>query len=222
MAGKILARSGRVAIRRFRRRDVRERMQWPPYADPVLEHLNYRLSTLLERERWILTRLTNAGRMYFAVEDENGSLIGETSLREIDPRARTSRLGIHLASDKRGMGYGREAMEALLDYYFNDMRYEVMFLDVAAHNTRALKLYESLQFEHLGPFWRIERRNLPVFSDERFADIRKHFRVRGGTVECKFHDMRLARGDYLRRTQGAAKSAEEPECYSAKHESDGD
>ena len=174
-------------------------MLWPPYTDPLFTHLNYPLSTFIERERWILARVANAGRIYFAIQDEAGVLIGEMSLREINSRARTSRLGIHLASNKRGLGYGREAMEALLEHYFMDMRYNVLFLDVAAHNLRALKLYESLQFRHLGPFWRIDGSNLHVFTDERFADIRRHFRRHRGIVECRFHDMSMTREEYLRR-----------------------
>lgn len=207
MAGKVRAKWGRVAIRSFRRRDAKERMAWPPYTNPLRTHLNYPLSSFIERERWILTRVTNAGRIYFAIEDESGALIGELSLREINSRARTSRLGIHMASNRRGLGYGREAVEALLDHYFNDMRYNILFLDVAAHNARALTLYESLHFEHLQPFWRIERRTLPVFTDEHFADIRGHFRRDRGIIECMYYDMRMTREDYLRRRREKMRAA---------------
>ncbi len=199
MAAKSLRRAGRVSIRRFRRSDLKERIRWPPYTSPLYRHLNYPLSTFIERERWLFTRITNAGRMYFAVEDEHCALIGEISLREINARARTSRLGIHLVSHKRGCGYGREALEAFLDHYFQDMRYEIMFLDVAAYNMRALRLYESLCFEHIGSFWRIENSDTPIFTDERFADIREHFRKDRGLTECRFLDMRLSRRDYQRQ-----------------------
>lgn len=182
-------------------------MAWPSYTDPLFTHLNYPLSSFIERERWILTRMTNAGRIYFAIEDERGALIGEISLREISTSARTSRLGIHMAPNKRGLGYGREAIEALLDHYFNDMRYDVLFLDVAAHNGRALRLYESLAFNHLQPLWRIERRTLPVFIDERFADIREHFRRHHGITECMYYDMCMTREDYLQRRRGKMRTA---------------
>ncbi len=206
MADKILARCGRVKVRRFRKGDLKERLQWPPYTDPFFAHLNYSLSTFLEREKWFLTRVTNAGRMYFAIEDENGRLIGEMSLREIESRARRARLGVHLASDKVGLGYGGEALAALLDYYFNDMRYNVMYLDVAAYNTTAIRLYERFHFRRLAPFWRVETKDLSVLHDPKHAEIRHHFRRRGGLVECCYHDMVLTEQEYQTRIANGARN----------------
>ena len=196
MAERILARCGRVKVRRFQRGDLKQRMQWPAYTDRFFTHLNYNLSTFLEREKWFFTRITNAGRMYFAIEDENGRLIGEMSLREIESRARKSRLGIHLASDKVGLGYGGEALAALLDHYFNDMRYTVMYLDVAAYNTRAIRLYEKFHFRRLAPFWRVETKDLSVLEEPRYAEIRHHFRCKGRLVECCYYDMVLTNEEY--------------------------
>jgi RimJ/RimL family protein N-acetyltransferase len=203
MAARILARSGRVSIRRFRRSDQKERLKWPPYTDPLFTHLNYPLDSFIDRERWLLARITNTGRMYFAIDNEDGRLIGEMSLREIDPTGRTSRLGIHLASNRCSQGYGEEALVALLDHYFNDLRYEAMYLDVAAHNARALRLYEKLGFRHLSPFWRLDGSHLPLFTDERYEPIRKHFRRRGRAVECMFYDMIMTRDEYYRARRRA-------------------
>ncbi|MCD6404887.1 MAG: GNAT family N-acetyltransferase [Planctomycetes bacterium] len=197
MRSKIYACEGRVKVRRFRRSDAKERLAWPPYTDLLFTHLNYRLSTFVDRERWLLARMTDTGRIYFAVEDEKGHLIGEMSLREIDADARTSRLGVHLASNKLGQGYGREALSALLDHYFNRMRYDVLYLDVAAHNKRALRLYESLHFRHLSPFWRLAPTEVPVFTDEAYAELRRFFRLRGSALECLYHDMCLTKKVYF-------------------------
>ncbi len=197
MKSKIYAREGRVKVRRFKRSDAKERMAWPPYTDALFTHLNYRLSSFIDRERWLLTRMTDSGRIYFAIEDENGHLIGEMSLREIDAAARTSRLGIHLASNKLGQGYGREALSALLDHYFNEMRYNVLYLDVAAFNKRALRLYENLHFRHLSSFWRLASTEVPIFTDEAYTESRRFFRLRGSALECLFHDMCLTKKTYL-------------------------
>ncbi len=218
MGERFLGRCGRVRVRRFRRGDQKERMRWPPYVNPFLKHLNYNLSTFIEREKWLLTRITNTGRMYFAIEDESGRLIGEMSLREVNTRARSSRLGIHLASDKTGRGYGREALTALLDYYFNDMRYNVMYLDVAAHNKTALQLYEKLRFEHLAPFWRVVSKDLSILDDPRYEDISGFFRRKGRLVECCYYDMVLTRDRYHESLGDSPATTDAPREHTASPE----
>ena len=205
VAEKVLARCGRAAVRKFRRSDLAERLEWLPYKDPFNAHLNFPLATFMDRERWLWTRTVNAGRMYFAIVDEYARLVGEISLRDIEPVGKTSRLGIHLASNKLGEGYGREALEALLSYYFRNMKWEAMYLDVAAFNVRALTLYEHMHFEHIAPFWRqTTAPDVPVFTDEQYAPIRRFFRHNGNTVEVLHYDMLLSREVYL-ETHGAEK-----------------
>lgn len=203
MSEKVIGCQGRVKVRKFRRRDLKNRLAWPPYTKPLLAHLNYSLSGIVERERWVLARVTNVGRMYFAIEDENGELIGEMSLREMDMEAKRSRLGIHFASNKVGLGYGGEAISALLDYYFNRMGFAVMYLDVAAHNTRAIRLYERMQFQYLAPFWRLEPADLKIFEDEAYAGIRRFFRRKRNSLECLFQDMQLTREHYYETLEKA-------------------
>jgi RimJ/RimL family protein N-acetyltransferase len=200
MSARVLARCGRVAVRRFRRNDLQERLLWPPYTDPFFTHLNYPLNTFIEREKWLFARTVNAGRMYFAAEDEDAKLIGEMSLRDIDAAEKGSRLGIHMASNKTDQGYGREALSALLIHYFGEMNYQVMYLDVAAFNVRALHLYETLHFEHLSPFWRrildFDIKDVPIFTEPKYGGIRRFFRG-GANLECLYYDMLLTKDRYL-------------------------
>jgi len=213
MSAKIFARCGRVSIRRFRRSDLQERLLWPPYMDSFFTHLNYPLGTFIEREKWLFARTVNAGRMYFAAEDENGKLIGEMSLREIDAAEKGSRLGIHMASNKTDQGYGREALSALLIHYFGEMDYSVMYLDVAAFNFRALHLYESLHFEHLSPFWRrildFDLKDVPIFTEPKYGGIRRFFRG-GMNLECLYYDMLLTKERYLQALPSAKQTGRGP------------
>jgi len=211
MADKVLAREGRVVVRKFKRSDLTDRMAWPPYADSLFAHLNFSLSTFIEREKWLFTRTVNVGRMYFAIEDENGRFIGEMSLRDVDAVKKACRLGIHLASDKVSLGYGREALEALLWHYFRGMQWNVIYLDVAGYNVRALRLYERLDFTHLATFW---RRSVDIdetiLADPNRAAIRRFVRHATAGLEVLHYDMALARERYLEtRGAGAAPLAEE-------------
>jgi len=204
MSGKVLAREGRVTVRKFRRSDLQDRLEWPPYTDALFTHLNCDLSNFIEREKWIFARIMNSGRMYFAIEDEHGEFIGEISLRDIDADAKMGRLGIHLASNKLGRAYGREALSALLSYYFLTMKWNAVFLDVAAYNHRALRLYERLNFQYLPPFWRRIVADESVLTDPACAGIRQLLRRGPSGIEGFHHDMSLTRERYLQAREASA------------------
>lgn len=44
----------------------------------------------------------------------------------------------------KGRGYGTEAMEALFDFFFQDLTANKVWLDVYPHNTTGIRLYEKL------------------------------------------------------------------------------
>lgn len=49
-----------------------------------------------------------------------------------------------IAIEPKGLGYGREAMQALLAHAFGPLRMNKLWLDVYPHNTVGIRLYESL------------------------------------------------------------------------------
>jgi RimJ/RimL family protein N-acetyltransferase len=89
------------------------------------------------------------------------------------------------------------------------MAYQTMYLDVAAFNVRALRLYERLHFEHLAPFWRrildFTLNEVPVFTDGRYASMRRFFRGDDSHLECLYYDMALTRERYM-ETRAPAQS----------------
>lgn len=56
------------------------------------------------------------------------------------------------ASASRGKGYGKEAMDLLLDYGFNNMKLHRIQLNVLEFNIPAIKLYEKSGFKREGVF----------------------------------------------------------------------
>ncbi len=51
------------------------------------------------------------------------------------------------AIEKKGLGYGREALKALINYVFEETKTNRFFLDVYPDNKIGIKLYESLYME---------------------------------------------------------------------------
>lgn len=77
----------------------------------------------------------------------DGAIIGSASYRDI-VEGESAELSIVIGSaDARGRGLGREAMALLIDYGFDAMKLESIWLIVRADNAVAVGLFGSLGFE---------------------------------------------------------------------------
>ena len=83
----------------------------------------------------------------------NGHVVGNAGLHPISDNPRQKHvcsLGISVADAHQGRGVGRALMNACLDFADHWANYARVELTVHADNARAIKLYESLGFEHEG------------------------------------------------------------------------
>jgi RimJ/RimL family protein N-acetyltransferase len=108
-------------------------------------------------------RLSEDPGMWFGITVD-GTLIGWCSLRDWDD-ARTLRLGIGIG-DKRcwGQGYGRDAVNTLLEYAFMHRNAHKVWLEVADDNERAIRSYRSCGFVQEG------RVRETAWRDGRYVD----------------------------------------------------
>lgn len=73
--------------------------------------------------------------------------IGGIGLRDIDRVNGSAEASIFITSrDDWGKGYGTDAMNALLDYAFGEMRLHRVYLHVFDYNPRAIRSYEKAGF----------------------------------------------------------------------------
>ena len=78
-------------------------------------------------------------------------LIGSCQLRHIHHVHRTAELQIRIGgADKRGHGYGTEAIRLLLDFAFTDLNLQRVCLHVFSTNPRAVRAYEKAGFSREG------------------------------------------------------------------------
>ena len=83
----------------------------------------------------------------------NGRVVGNAGLHPLNDNPRQKHvcgLGISIADAYQGRGVGRVLMNACLDFADNWANYARVELTVHADNARAVKLYQSLGFEHEG------------------------------------------------------------------------
>lgn len=82
---------------------------------------------------------------------EERSLIGSCGLHHIDTLNRRAEIGIYIGEDKQqNQGYGKETILLLLDYGFQILNLNSIYLQAYSYNTRAIQCYERCGFKTVG------------------------------------------------------------------------
>lgn len=96
--------------------------------------------------RWYHAMLKDSGREYFTAMTESGEFLGMIRTDEIDPINRSIRIGLDIAVEKRGQGWGTKVYRALLKWLFDYMGYHRVWLYALACNEPGLRLYRRVGF----------------------------------------------------------------------------
>ena len=110
-----------------------------------------RLLTSHMETEWIRDAVA-AGHVLFTIYDKNsGAPIGTTSLMGTDHVNRTAEFGIMIGEKEyQNRGFGSEATLLTVDYGFNILNLESIYLRVHDFNRRALRIYEKVGFKTCG------------------------------------------------------------------------
>jgi RimJ/RimL family protein N-acetyltransferase len=194
-------RSIRTSIRLWKRQDDDLSDEWPSYKDPLEPIWNIPRRFTGGAETWYNGFDNGIMRRTWAVEDRKGHLIGRISLREIDERKGQARLGITFGAPFVGRGLGTEALAIFLDYYFTNLGFQAMVLDVAGPNQRAVRCYTRLGFRCIGSDWRYAGTNFDsrILDDPRYAHVRQFFRADQRGLLVQFLEMQLVKEEWLAR-----------------------
>ncbi len=201
-------RGPRVTIRPMKRADLDAMTQWRPFSDPLYRPFDFPRQSRAEQMRWFELRSKDPGRRLYTVEDEDRRVIGSLTLREIDGH-RSARLGITIGADFVSQGYGTEALRLFLYYFFQEMGFARMFLDVAATNLRAVRCYRSVGFRQVGQHYRpaSDPSYRDLLREPRYRHLRPFFSHQGAVTQVLFYDMSLTREDWQALN---TREAEEP------------
>ena len=83
----------------------------------------------------------------FIIDDEQYKPIGLVIIDKIKWEYSHCEVGIAIyKKDKRRQGYGKDALKTLLDFIFNNMNLNLVYLNVLEENIPAINLYKSLGF----------------------------------------------------------------------------
>jgi RimJ/RimL family protein N-acetyltransferase len=147
--------------------------------------------------RWFEWRRRDPSRRLYTIVNEKHKVIGSLTLRDVDGR-RSARLGITIGADFVSQGYGTEAMYLFLDYYFGEMGFDMMVLDVAATNLRAVRTYQAIGFRETGHHYRLASH--PSYgilqTESRYRHLRRFFQRTGAVTKVLFYDMSMTREEW--------------------------
>ncbi|NCU44034.1 N-acetyltransferase [Candidatus Saccharibacteria bacterium] len=81
---------------------------------------------------------------------EENVTVGCVDLFDFDPANRRAGIGILITEDERGKGYGKEALELMIDYAFNTLNLHQIFCNILENNEQSLKLFKKQGFKTIG------------------------------------------------------------------------
>ncbi|PLX21796.1 hypothetical protein C0584_01690 [Candidatus Parcubacteria bacterium] len=95
--------------------------------------------TMQMQEKWVEDRAVNDTSMVLSIVLNNGTLIGNIAVRDINRVDRTANTGCVIGEkDEWGKGYGREAKMLFLDYLFNTLNLRKINSTAIAFNGRSI------------------------------------------------------------------------------------
>lgn len=109
-------------------------------------------SSIENCENFIKEANLNSNSKHFAITDEDNNWIGTVSLKNIDKIVRQAEYAIITSSKVHGKGYAYKATIELLNYAFNNLNLNRIYLDVLEDNVRANKFYLKCGFKLEGTF----------------------------------------------------------------------
>jgi RimJ/RimL family protein N-acetyltransferase len=149
---KPMISSGRVYLRPFEASDAELYRRWRADADPMALagwHERAPLS-LAQVEKRIARLADEQGKehvTFLICLQADDRPIGEVMLADLDRRNGSAQLGIFIGeAGEWGKGYGTDAVNAIVDFGFAELRLERIWLNVWTENPRARRAYEKAGF----------------------------------------------------------------------------
>jgi RimJ/RimL family protein N-acetyltransferase len=142
----------RLTLRAIERDDLPRYVAW--MNDPEVTHhiKTYPPLNLEDETDWYEQQRRDASSLNLAIVISDEELhIGSVSLMKIDQRNQNAELGIVIGDKNQwSLGYGREAIELMVDYGFTELNLHRIYLRVDASHTAGIRCYLKCGFVEEG------------------------------------------------------------------------
>lgn len=101
--------------------------------------------------RWLQEKSEKADGVFFIVAAAQGDeALGYIQIHEMNPQHGHCSLGVCLAREAQGKGYGQQALALIEQYVKSVFGMRKIMLQVLLSNASAIRFYERQGFEHVG------------------------------------------------------------------------
>ena len=121
--------------------------------DAEIAHLTDRYLPVSEfqHKEFYAKMQSDRSKIFFSILGSKDSFIGVCALKNIDAKNRKAEFYICLNGEKnRGKGYGVIATKACLDYAFNTLNLNRVYLYTPEYNKKAIDCYQKVGFKQEG------------------------------------------------------------------------
>jgi RimJ/RimL family protein N-acetyltransferase len=142
----------KVRLRSLKDDDIMLMFQWINDPEVIRFTNNFKPVSEAEQRVWFQSQVDQKNQIVLGIEVKTEKkLIGSCGLYAIERVNRKAEVRIKIGNKSYwGRGYGREAMELLLEFAFDDLNLRRLWLKVLPTNISALKLYKNIGFEEEG------------------------------------------------------------------------
>lgn len=157
--------------------DLDNVMTWVNDPEIIGNFQNFSLPITRDNEKVFLERLLASDTdKVFALENEEGTYLGNIGLHQIHWPSRNGRLAIVIGNkDYQGKGYAQSAIGKALDLAFDQYGLHKVWLVVFEQNEKARHVYQKCGFREEG-----------LLKDEYFHRGRFHTMIRMAVLEDEF------------------------------------
>lgn len=145
-----------MRLRELELKDVQGMLEW--MHDPKV-NIYFRFSPENRTQDMVEQFITQAKQdmkqkknYHFAIVTDDDEYMGTISLKNVDWQAGVTEYAICLRSKAQGKGIGTWATNTLLQYAFEELKLNRVFLNVLSDNDTAIRLYEKCGFRYEGIF----------------------------------------------------------------------
>ncbi len=120
--------------------------------DQDIAYFNGFYGSLLGEEKTheLLNKWNEGPYSFSIISRQENAFMGHISLFNFDSHEQYATMGIYLGKEYRHQGYGKEAMELLIEYAFSVLRLNAIHLEVFSYNTHAIEVYQKMGFVECG------------------------------------------------------------------------
>ena len=185
-----------LSIRLLTRADMRLLCEWPPYPRPYgVFRFSFSGQSVEDLDRTYEARMSDESRITLVADTAQTSAIGYIALVGVDwKRGICGNMAIRIRSDYCDRGIGSRVLREVRDWWFGHGM-NLLRLDVAATNHRAIRCYLNVGYHKTGEFWRdaedLVGENL---SDRKYRFLGDDVDDSGATPKVRFYWMEVDGG----------------------------